>query len=185
MTDNIIIEFGHGRLIIDRGAFGATPAIFISPLIKGEPVGVPGEKAPGRPPSFLERLIDGETVFTFPSVEQRDLVYHALLNEQPPSSSEAEPNAAASEEPKPPLEMAPGAYYMTVSGNERGPLQIIGRPLSEFPYGIQESAFGHVHFSVRYRADGTAENFSYRGNDLVAITERPPAPSSSEENAHG
>lgn len=84
MADNIIIEFGHGRLIIDRGTFGETPAIFISPLIEGEPIGRPGDKAPGRPPSFLERLIDGETVLTFQSIEHRDLVYHALFNEQPP-----------------------------------------------------------------------------------------------------
>ena len=62
-----VMEFGNGNVIVQVGAYGDKPAVFITPA---EPPGVAGELAPPTTGEDKHRMLPGERVMTFPTEAQ-------------------------------------------------------------------------------------------------------------------
>ena len=70
--------FGHGKVVIEGGFRYGKPAVFIYPAKIGGEVNTSAE-IEARP---ANAFVEGETVLTFPTEEQRDYVMDALFNRE-------------------------------------------------------------------------------------------------------
>lgn len=71
--------FGTGHLVVDTGKHDEKWSIFIAPVAKAGPLGQLADT--DRP---LDRIVQGEVVLSFPTEEQMNLVYDALMSNCPP-----------------------------------------------------------------------------------------------------
>lgn len=86
------VAFGSGDKVVEVGAYGGRPAVFVAPA---NPSGAPGELAPPTTGEDKHRLVAGEWLMTFPTDEQAYEVADALcgrplkrLDGQPPEISD-------------------------------------------------------------------------------------------------